>query len=235
MSTLPVTNISGDLVDVLHWLRSRRDLDQHLVSRGHQAKVYLYRDGSRKFIIKAPYGRGPAQWLRCWMLRREEKAYERVQGVAGLPRCFGLLDGKYLLLEYFESVPVRAAKISDRESFFAALREMIDGIHAAGVAHGDLKTRNNIMVTADCRPHIVDFGIAVIRKPGFAPFNHWLFRMFVHFDRNAWIKLKYKGRWQEISPEDASYHHLTWVELLIRKVRGVLRRIRKLAGGTMHS
>lgn len=168
-------------------------------------------------------------WLRCRMLRREEKAYRRLQKVAGLPRCYGLLDGKYMLLEYFDSVPVRVARIPDREIFFSALREMIDAIHAAGVAHGDLKTRNNIMVTSDGRPHIVDFGIAVVRKPGFAPVNHWLFRMFVQFDRNAWIKLKYKGRLQDMSAEDASYHHVTWIEKLARKLRGFIRWIRKSA------
>lgn len=227
MSSLPAIDFRLDHARVLDWIRSCRESGRHPVSRGHQAEVYLYQEGGRKLIVKATYGRGAAKWLRQRMLRQEEKAYERVQEVAGLPMCYGLLERDYLLLEYFESVPVRAAKIPDRESFFVKFREMIDGIHAAGVAHGDLKTRNNIMMTSDGRPHILDFGTAVIWKPGFAPINHWLFRMFVQFDRNAWIKLKYKGRLQEISAEDASYHHVTVVEKLARKVRNVLRHLRK--------
>ncbi len=161
------------------------------------------------------------------MLHNEAKIYERLSGIEGIARCHGLLEGKYLVLEYFDSIPSRINELEDREQAFVRLRNLIDAIHLAGVAHGDLKTRANILLTADHQPHIVDFGIAVLRKPGFAPLNHWLFDLFRQFDRNAWIKLKYRKRMDEISVEDLAWYRFTAIEWLARKVRRMIRRFRR--------
>lgn len=219
-----------DTAEVLEWIRAGDASEQDRISRGHQAEVYLYRQGNTPLVLKVAYGYGFAAWLRRWMLRKEERVYRRLQHVDGIPKCYGLLDGKYLLLEYFKSESYRGAELRERDRFFDSLRRMIEAMHAAGVAHGDLKTRSNIMVTPEGQPRIVDFGIATTCKPGFAPFNHWLFNMFVQFDRNAWIKLKYKKRMHEITLEDEPYYHVTWLERLARKVRNLVRRARRKFG-----
>lgn len=198
-----------------------------LLNRGYQAEVYLHRVGERSMVLKLAYGRGVAGWLRRYMLRREAKVYEHLVGVGGLPRCYGFVEGRCLLLEHFDGRPYRRAGIIDRDAFFASLRQMIEVIHEHGIAHGDLKTRDNILVTDDGMPHIVDFGIAMLRKPDGGWLNRWLFEMFRQFDRNAWIKLKYKKHMGAIEAPDLAWHHVTRVERLARRVRATVKLLRR--------
>jgi hypothetical protein len=58
----------------------------------------------------------------------------------------------------------------------------------------------------------LDFGAAVIYKDGFHPLNHFLYRVAQRFDYNAWIKHKYMGRLQAVSPQDRQYYRRTWIE-----------------------
>lgn len=198
-----------------------------LLSRGDQAEVYLHYIAGMPRILKVAHGRGLAAWLRRRMLRKEARVYRQLAGIDGLPGCYGLVEGRCLVLEHFDGKPYRQADIPHRDLFFAELRKMIDAMHERGVAHGDLKTRDNILVTSDGLPHIVDFGIAMLRRPRGGPLNRWWFELFRQFDRNAWIKLKYKGRMDAIETPDLAWHHVTNIERLARRARRALQRARR--------
>lgn len=104
--------------------------------------------------------------------------------------------------------------------FFAALLDIILSVHRAGVAHADLKRKDNILVTPDGQPRILDFGAAVVKKETGA-WNDRLYRQACQIDLNAWIKHKYLGKYDEISDEDAKYFRPTRAEIWSRFFREI--------------
>ena len=127
-------------------------------------------------------------------------------------------------------------RLADREAFFARLLQTLHAMHAAGVAHADLKRKANIIVGPGERPYLIDFGIAVRRG------DTWLGRSWfthaVQADRNAWIKLKYGRRVDPaeagavLSAADAPLYRPLWTERVARAIRVpwqmiTLRRLRQ--------
>lgn len=171
-----------------------------------------------EMAVKTPIGRGMARWLHTIALGREYQAYCRLKDVRGLPACYGLYHRNFLALEYLDAQPIRAVTLDDREQFFRRLLDVINAMHARGVAHGDLKSRNNVMVTSDGNPVIIDLGAALIRRPGWHPINHRLFEYLRRIDHNGWIKLKYRG-YKGISPADRHLLDRSLIERITSRLR----------------
>jgi predicted Ser/Thr protein kinase len=205
--------------ELLQWIRSNQETGANILSRGYQGYVYLYEESKRRLIIKTPMGWGLGRLIRLWMLRNEYKAYTRLSGVQGVPRCFGLLDGRYLVLEYIEGIPIRKAQITHRPFFFETLLKVIEDLHHAGVAHTDLKKKDNLLVVEGRKPYVIDFGVAVVRKSRFAPLNRYLYHIASTFDFNAWVKLKYDGNYANLTPEDKEYFNRTVIEKVSRWIK----------------
>jgi predicted Ser/Thr protein kinase len=167
------------------------------------------------------------KWLRGFMLRNEYRVYKKLLGFRGSPRCYGLLRSRYLVLEYVNGVPIRHAEIADRQGFFDQLLEYIRELHDRGIAHTDLKRQDNLMVIDRRVPCLIDFGAAVLRKPGFAPVNHYLYDLARKFDYNAWVKLKYQGHYENVSAEDRVYYNRTKTEKLARWIKTQYTRIKR--------
>jgi predicted Ser/Thr protein kinase len=192
---------------------------------GYQASVHLYETSAGSVVVKTPHG-GPLGALWRSLLRREAAVYARLGGIAGIPRSFGLV-GHGLALEHIAGPSLREhePRIGDREAFFAKLLATVEGMHAAGVAHGDLKRKDNIIVGAGERPYLIDFGIAVRRSDTSALWNRVVFAPLKQIDMNAWIKLKYGRRIEPaeepdvLTAEDAEIYRPLLVERLARSVR----------------
>ena len=194
---------------------------------GYQASVHLYETSAGAVVVKKPHRGGPLSGLWRALLRREHSVYERLRGIAGIPRSLGLVRDEYLALEFVAGPSLREheAKIADREAFFAKLLATLEAMHAAGVAHGDLKRKDNIIVGPGERPYLVDFGIAMQRSATSALFNRIVFAPLEQMDFNAWIKLKYGRRIDPeaepgvLSPADAVLYRPLWLERAARAVR----------------
>jgi serine/threonine protein kinase len=209
------------------WILSSLESGQNVLSAGYQGTVLLYRAGPVSLVIKVVPRSAWQRPLLLPMLRHEYRVYRQLEGLAGVPVCYGLLDDCFLVLEYIEGGSLRDGRIGDRARFFEEFRKLLGSLHARGVAHADLKKKDNILIAADNRPYLVDFGIAVIRKPGFAPINHRLFDIAARFDFNAWIKHKYRRQYAELSAEDRAYLRLTpveWVSRMIKQPYSAIRR-----------
>ena len=197
------------------------------LSRGYQGAVYLQGAGADLRVVKQPMGGPFARRLRAAMLRREYAAYQRVAGIPGIPRCFGLQDDGSLVLEYLPGEPYRETvpALKERERFFQLYQRQILALHAAGVAHADLKRRGNLLVSPDGDPILLDFGSAVLQKPGDGWWRRLLFRQACRMDFNAWIKLKYRRRFDLVSSDDRRYYQPTAVENIARIVRRIWRKL----------
>ncbi len=193
---------------------------------GYQASVHLYRTSTGDVVVKTPHG-GPLAPLWRALLKREHAIYERLDGIAGIPRSFGLVGNGGLALEFVAGPSLREheARIADRDAFFAKLLATIRAMHAAGVAHGDLKRKDNVIVGPGEQPYLIDFGIAVRRSATSEPFNRCVFAPLAQMDVNAWVKLKYGRRIDPaadpgvLSPEDAAVYKPLPIERLARAVR----------------
>jgi predicted Ser/Thr protein kinase len=191
-----------------------------LLGAGYQGTVRLYRSPVGDVVVKAPREGAVLGFLGRRALRREHRAYERLAGVPGVPRCFGLYAGRYLVLEHIAGASYREGEkaLVDRERFFAALLASIDAMHAAGVAHGDLKRKDNLLIGPGERPYLIDFGIARLRR-GPAGREGSLFRWIAQMDLNAWIKLKYRKRIEALSAADAARYSPLLLERVARWLR----------------
>ena len=71
-----------------------------------------------------------------------------------------------LLLEFIEGQPLRLSdnELVDRDKFFSALLVLILATHRAGVAHSDMKRKENILVGREGMPYLIDFGSAIVGK-----------------------------------------------------------------------
>ena len=210
------------------WLQ--KDGPANTLGSGYQASIYLYRGPAGEFVIKEALGSMLRKRFSEASIRREEQVYRRLTGVPGIPRCFGLLDEKYLVLEYVPGDSYRKLEhtIGNRERFFASLLVTLNAMHDAGVAHGDLKRKDNILVGPEEQPYVIDFGIAIIADDG----QGFVFESVRQADRNAWIKHKYQGRIENLSVEDLEIYRHMVLERVARTIRVfwqklTLRRWRK--------
>lgn len=202
------------------WVERSLEQQQNILAVSNQGTLLEYQNGGQHLVVKAAMGRGLVRKVRERTLLREYQAYQRMDGLAGVPRCLGLVDGRYLVLEFIQARPYRDATWVDRDRWFDELLAVLRSFHQRGVSHGDLKSKSNIMVTADEKPIVIDFGTAFLHKPGFHPVNNYLFEHGRRMDINAWVKHKYHGSYENIAGADLELLDFSHIEYYVRKIRG---------------
>jgi predicted Ser/Thr protein kinase len=202
------------------WIEHSLQEQENILAVSNQGTVLYYRGNGLDLVVKTAMGRGLALKARQKTLLREYAAYRRMDGLRGVPECYGLLDGRYLLMEFIRGAPYRQASWTDRTGWFRDFLEILRSIHARGVSHADLKSKSNILVTEDEKPCIIDFGTTFLHKPGFHPVNNWFFEYGKRLDINAWVKHKYFGRYADASETDRELLNYSRIEYLARKISG---------------
>jgi len=191
------------------------DRGQRAVMKGYRASGWLLR-----WVV------GP------WLISREERIYQILSGAAGVPRLIGRLDRHTLIVEHIEGRS--CAEYLDRElpaEFFARLRSVVEGIHALGVVHCDIKNRSNIVVAEGLRPYIVDFASAFTREGRLGPLRRFLFERFRLDDLRAVVKAKLLVARVGTQQEARFAFHRSLAERLVRAVRDSARWLFKLIAG----
>ena len=201
------------------WVENSLEQGQNILATSNQGTVLHFNQSGVEFLVKTAMGSGPVRHAREATLLREYSAYQKMQGIEGIPKCYGLVDGRYLVLEYIQGTHYRDAEFEDRDAWFASLLRIIRSFHERGVAHGDLKSKSNLLVTRKQRPCVVDFGTTVLYKRGLHPLNNALFEYLKRLDINAWVKHKYHGNYEAASPEDARLLDYSRFESLLRRYR----------------
>lgn len=202
--------------------------------KGTQADIWLagvnnqlvaVKDYHQKgFLVKFLFGR--------WLIEREFKVYQKLQGIKGIPKVYKLLDKDAFILEYIEGKDCsHFNKGSLSEEFFIKLKDLIDEIHRHGVVHCDLKKRTNIIITPAGQPFLIDFAAGFAKGRKFNFIWNWFYRQFYEDDLKAIAKLKKKVAPELLSKEeeDGLYKRL-FLENEVRSIRKQVRKwIKKLA------
>lgn len=131
------------------------------------------------------------------LIRREFGAMRDLLEVKGIPKLAGKLDRYALAMEHISGTSLENIQQGVLSAeFYDNLKNIIDDMHAHGVAHCDLRSRGNVMLGNDGMPYVIDFAACVYRGRGINPFTKWLFNQFVLADNNAVLRIK-----NRLSPE----------------------------------
>lgn len=144
-----------------------RDLAIGYIKKGawNKADVLLVPLEGQDVAVKDYDRKTPiVRWLGAWQLSREARAYRRLEGLAGVPRYLGRLDRNAIAIEYVGGI--RLPKVHHRMGgvprVAERLRALLAEVHARGVIHGDLRSRDNFLVTRGGDLYLIDFSSATV-------------------------------------------------------------------------
>lgn len=185
--------------------------------RGVKADLRLMSWGKRLVVVK-DYGRRGlvGRWIGRMQLRRERRVYRRLDGIDGVPLFLGMVDRHSFAVTYVAGRPIDQYMHRDRgliEKILAGLRDLIGTIHRRGVAHVDLRRRNNVLVDEAGNVHLIDFAGSLWFRPGSLGCRR-VFPWLKKIDESAFLKWK-----QRLAPDSLSEMELSRLHR-IRRLRG---------------
>lgn len=112
-----------------------------------------------------------AAWVRLigrWQISRECAAFEHLGPMAGLVGFLGRVDAHALALEWIDGRDLIRVEDRGRHGlrYLEELRAVVAAMHARGLAHCDLRSRDNVMLDAEGRVRVIDLAAAIRLRPG---------------------------------------------------------------------
>lgn len=191
-----------------------------VIKRGPWTKADILRvshEGSEA-ILKDYSGKSwPVRLFGRRQLRRERRALRRLQGLSGVPIELGEVPPWGLLMEPVRGEPITRWRRRSPEEILPMVKRLVllvDQIHERGVAHLDLRKRDNILVSRDGVPNIIDFNASVCFEPGSLG-ARLVFPVLRRVDRAAVLKWK-----SQLAPDQ-----LTSAERRRHRRMSLLRRL----------
>lgn len=161
--------------------------------RGTRPEVVLITYDGHKAILKDYNQSDP--WFRRLvgplLAFREARALRLLRGQAGIPQLINTLGSHAVLMDYVEGVTTKELKVSGQidPEVFNRIYKLVDEIHQRGVAHCDLRSGGNTIITASGQPYFVDFVAYVARSKWNLPWR-WVFNKFCIADEIAVARMK---------------------------------------------
>lgn len=165
----------------------------HYLARGRiaNADIRLVECGGRRWVVKD--FRSCPRWVRHtvgrWFIRRELKAFQRLQGIPGIAEHHMRVDAFALAYEFIEGRALNEFSPGHLSvDFFLALEAAVRTMHARGIAHLDLRNRGNVLVDAAQRPVLIDFQSHVRLPRWFPALARFLEKIDLSGVYKAWSK-----------------------------------------------
>lgn len=144
---------------------------RELLNRGNRRNpdVYKVGQGADALVVKDFAARGP--WVRAtigrWVTGREARAWRRLRGHPNVPAFRASIDALAFAVEYRPGRRM-SRRLADQvpADFCDQLQEAVAEMHRRGVVHLDLRHRSNVMLGDDGMPVLIDFGSALLLRPG---------------------------------------------------------------------
>lgn len=200
-----------------------------IAPQANQSKVVLFPDHQPPLAIKTPSVDRRLSLLSRWLIRREYTFYKILQGVPGIPHCYGLFNGDQLVLEYQPgSRPRKKNTRSEAKAIYPCtavgeLRKTIAAMHYRGVAHADLKRTYNLIHSPDNRLVVIDFGTALLRR-GHKGGPLW--RWAAQQDWNAWVHYGWGKNPELMPPAVARLYRFTMLERIAKRLKRMFDLLR---------
>ena len=167
---------------------------------------------ARPWLIRNILGR--------WSIRRETAAYEAAGDIAGLPEFLGRLGPYTLAVRWIEARQLKLLGGTVDSRAFDRVGEILEALHARGVAIADLHHRN-VLFDRNGEPFLVDLATAWIAGAGAGRFRRTIFVRFREADRVALARLRARaaGRDPDAAVAEIGGSAATWY----RRARRVRR------------
>jgi len=174
----------------------------------HKADILQVTLAEGRFAVKDYAAKNAlVRWSGALQLAREIKAYRSLAGVPGVPSFYRALDRHAIIIEYVGGI--RLPKFHRRHGgvprVAQRIKSLMDAVHARGVIHGDLRSRDNILVTAGGHLHLIDFSSAIVFD-----LDAWsgrvLFPRLKRAEDRALLKWKVALCPQELTDEELASH-----------------------------
>lgn len=216
--TFKLSDLNQNRCAILREPSSTRPTLWILEDDGYRAVVKDF--SSNGFLFRNTLGR--------FLIWREKKAYGRLRGVKGIPRCYKVIGGLAIVLEEIPGRNIEGLE-NERplgECFFRELKGIVESFHDRGLAHCDLKRAPNILIGEDSKPYIVDWSASISEKEfGFFPLSI-IYNRFLMDDFNAITKIKLRHIPDKVGAEERKrYYHRSRGEKLVRAIRDRLREL----------
>lgn len=164
------------------------------------AATGLYRGPGGLAVLKvnrvSPFFGLSMLWAGRFLGEREVRLYAAAQGLAGVPALLGPVGKTGFMHAFVPGHPLeRREAVPD--AFFDELLALVRALHERHIAYVDLNKRQNILVGADSRPHLIDFQISLLLPPvGWYRLRpvRWLLARFQHGDYYHCLKHKRRLR-----------------------------------------
>lgn len=189
-------------------------------------------NGSRVTVKDfAPCGRWFRWLIGRWLVGRECRAYRAAAGIDGVPRLIDRLGRYALAIEYVDGRPCTDLSRDELpQDFWDQLNRIVTRLHERRMAHGDLKTLDNVLIGHDGCVHLTDFSSAVISPAH--PLHRLVFPFIRDDDRRAIIKIKLELDPDTVTEQESRFlRERPLAERLFRWGRVPLRRLAKRLGG----
>ncbi len=205
--------------ELTQWVREHLNSDTFALSAGYQGKTLLFDEHNHKLVIKVPLGNFVTRPVNLALLRHEYKIYQKLEGMVAIPVCYGMANNEFLVIEFIEGQTIRQKRPHTDSDYFIKLFAAIKEMHSRGVAHFDLKRSENLLVTNNDEPKLIDFGVSISRKSGWHWLNQYLYKLACQFDYNAWARHKYYKQMNLLSEEDKHFYRKTKIEIFSKKIK----------------
>ena len=203
------------------------------------AATCLYQGGDEakfpRIVVKLFRSQGlyglSARWFGRASRNHELSIYAALDGVDGVPHCLGPLGETGLAIEYIDALPLDHFE-KPPAGFFDRLGEIIQAVHARGVAYIDANKRSNILVGPDGKPHLIDYQISLRRRDDWPWPLRWLSgRVISYFQgKDLYHFSKHKRRLapdELTAAEDALSRRRSGLHWLHRKLTKPYRAVRR--------
>ncbi len=134
----------------------------HYLSRGRAANadVRLLEVDGQRWVVK-DFSACPwliRHTLGRWMIGRELRALQRLDGIPGIPDGARRVDTLAFAYHFVEARPLAAVPATElTPDFFLAYEKLVQQMHGRGIAHLDLRNSGNVLVSPDSQPILIDF------------------------------------------------------------------------------
>ncbi len=218
---------------------STQELREHVIATfreggGSRPDVLLIEIEGHKAVLKDQGGADKwfAKIIGPLLNWRECKALTKLANVDCIPDLLSVPDRRSFLMSYHESEQItRIDKfVPDWPDFFNQLKQALAQVHAAGVAHNDLRNPTNTLVSKNGEPILVDLVACFCRGKAWNKPNLWLFNKFTQVDLSAITKIKSRVAPQllgedEIQPEEIAGKAGMAAKALGQWIRRVSRKL----------
>jgi hypothetical protein len=173
-------------------LDGRSPQDRLAGRNGTKAEILVYRWGEVEAVVK-DYSPRPFLVRQClgrWLISREAHAYRAAGDAPGLPAFLGRPGTFSLATVRFDGQQLSSLEGQAVDaSCFDRLQSILDGLHARGVAVGDLHHRN-VLISKTGSVALVDLACAWVLGPRPGAVRRRIFDVLRELDRAALIRMR---------------------------------------------